>query len=346
MISALIMAGGKGTRFWPLSTEEKPKQFLKLIGNRTMIQKTVDRILPIIDYKNIFVCTNARYSELVQEQLPDLPAENIILEPESKNTMPGIALSSLIIKRRFRDVNILVLPADHLITEEESFRLKIKEADKFINRNRDSIITFGMKPTRPETGYGYIKYAKQEIKSVVAVESFVEKPNLSTAINYLESDNYLWNSGMFFWNVNSILNEIKKYAPETYEALEFIDNSEEELSNEKIEKAYMATTAESIDYAIMEKSNNIFVIESNFGWDDVGSWQALTRYKEPDNYGNLKIGKFIKVDGEDNILISSEQQIFVNDISNIYVIQNEDKVFIGKRENLEIDIKKNKNEVG
>ena len=185
MLCALIMAGGKGTRFWPLSTEEKPKQFLNLIGEDTMIQMTVNRIKPIIPMERIFVCTGERYVDLVKEQLPELPESNIIVEPEGRNTAPCIALSAFVIKRYFKNANMVVLPSDHLIKDEEEFRNVIESTNEFVNKNDEAIITLGMEPTRAETGYGYIRYGneKQDINNhkVIKVDAFVEKPNKEKA---------------------------------------------------------------------------------------------------------------------------------------------------------------------
>lgn len=197
MLCAVIMAGGKGTRFWPLSTEEKPKQFLNLIEEETMIQMTVNRILPIIPMERVFVCTGAMYVDLVREQLPNLPERNIIVEPEGRNTAPCIALSSLVIKRYYKDANMVVLPSDHLIRDEEKFRDIVKAADSYLNENKNAIVTLGMKPDRPETGYGYINYGTEEVEvnehKVIKVNSFVEKPNLEKAKEYLKQGSYLWN---------------------------------------------------------------------------------------------------------------------------------------------------------
>ena len=201
MLTALIMAGGKGTRFWPLSTEEKPKQFLNLIGEETMIQMTVNRIKPIIPIERIFVCTGEMYVDLVKEQLPELPKRNIIVEPEGRTTAPCIALSAMVIERYYKNSNMVVLPSDHLINDEEEFRNTLLAADSFIKEKDEAIVTLGMNPTRPEVGYGYIKYSNEVLKSndfrVIKVEAFVEKPNLDIAKKYLREGNYLWNGGMF-----------------------------------------------------------------------------------------------------------------------------------------------------
>ena len=224
MLCALIMAGGKGTRFWPLSTEEKPKQFLNLIGDRTMIQMTIDRIKTIIPFEQIFVCTGSRYVELVKEQLPDLPERNIIIEPEGRNTAPCIALSSFVINRYYKSANMIVLPSDHLINKKDEFRNIIKQASEFVDKNTSSIVTLGIKPSRAETGYGYIKYVEKMDKEILKVDEFVEKPTKEVAYEYLKSGRYLWNSGMFIWRIDSILNKIKEYLPKTFRVLENINN--------------------------------------------------------------------------------------------------------------------------
>ena len=228
MLCALIMAGGKGTRFWPLSTEEKPKQFLNLIGDETMIQMTVNRVKPIIPIERIFICTVSPYVDLVKEQLPELPVENIIVEPEGRNTAPCITLSSMIIKRRFKDAVMAVLPSDHLIKNEEKFRDIIVNCSNFINKNDKAIITVGMKMDRPETGYGYIKYSDNYVEvneeRFIKVDKFVEKPDLVKAKRYLRDGNYLWNGGMFLWKVENILNEIREYCPSIYEPLKGVQS--------------------------------------------------------------------------------------------------------------------------
>lgn len=338
MLTALIMAGGKGTRFWPLSTEEKPKQFLNLIGDKTMIQMTVNRIKPIIPIERIFICTGEKYVNLVKEQIPGLPEKNIIIEPEGRNTTPCIALSAFIIKRYYNDSTMVVLPSDHLIKDEDEFRKIICDANEFIKLKNDAIITLGMKPSRPEIGYGYIKYSndKELINEheIIKVERFVEKPNKEKALKYLEDGYYLWNGGMFVWNVNNILDQIKKYSIDTYKALCDINHVDDNDLQELINKRYDKTEAISIDYAVLEKSSNISVIPSNFGWDDVGSWEALERYREKDKKGNILLGNTKSLNGENNMVISSEQQIVVEGLSNIYVIENQGKILIGHKSNV------------
>lgn len=338
MLCALIMAGGKGTRFWPLSTEEKPKQFLNLIGEDTMIQMTVNRIKPIIPIDRIFVCTGKKYVDLVKEQLPELPETNIIVEPEGRNTAPCIALSAFIIKRYYKDANMVVLPSDHLIKDEEEFRNIIESANDFIDSNQDSIITLGMQPTRPETGYGYIRCGNEERKrngyTIVKVDAFVEKPNKEKAQKYLCDGNHLWNGGMFIWSVDNILNQISKYSPDTYNSLEKLSEAKENEIQNIINSKYSQTEAISIDYAVLEKSKDIYVIPSDFGWDDVGSWEALDRYRDKDEAGNVLVGNTKTLNGENNLVISSNNSVVVEGLSDIYVIENDGKILVGHKSNV------------
>ena len=346
MLTALIMAGGKGTRFWPLSTEEKPKQFLNLIGEETMIQMTVNRIKPIIPIERIFVCTGEMYVDLVKEQLPELPKRNIIVEPEGRNTAPCIALSAMVIDRYYKNSNMVVLPSDHLINDEEEFRNTLLAADSFIKEKDEAIVTLGMNPTRPEVGYGYIKYSNEVLKSndfrVIKVEAFVEKPNLDIAKKYLREGNYLWNGGMFIWSINNIINQIKMYSPNTYNSLINIMEVREDKLQETINSNYENTEATSIDYAVLEKSKDVYVIPSNFGWDDVGSWEALDRYRDKDELGNILVGESKVVKANNNLVISSSNKVVVEGLSDIYVIENDGKVLVGHKSNV-ANIKELKN---
>lgn len=346
MLTALIMAGGKGTRFWPLSTEEKPKQFLNLIGEETMIQMTVNRIKPIIPIERIFVCTGEMYVDLVKEQLPELPERNIIIEPEGRNTAPCIALSAMVIERYYKNSNMVVLPSDHLINDEEEFRNTLLAADSFIKEKDEAIVTLGMNPTRPEVGYGYIKYSNEVLKSndfrVIKVEAFVEKPNLDIAKKYLREGNYLWNGGMFIWSINNIINQIKMYSPNTYNSLINIMEVREDKLQETINSNYENTEATSIDYAVLEKSKDVYVIPSNFGWDDVGSWEALDRYRDKDELGNILVGESKVVKANNNLVISSSNKVVVEGLSDIYVIENDGKVLVGHKSNV-ANIKELKN---
>lgn len=338
MLCALIMAGGKGTRFWPLSTEEKPKQFLNLIGNETMIQMTVNRIKPIIPIERIFVCTGEKYVHLVREQLPELPLRNIITEPEGRNTAPCISLSAFMIERYYRNATMVVLPSDHLISKEEEFRSIIMSCHKYLDEFSNSIMTIGVNPDRAEIGYGYIELGKtKSIKDdfkVSRVNRFVEKPNIIKAEQYLESGNFLWNAGVFIWKVDCILNNIKEHMPDTYFALKGIKNINEHEIYEYVRNNYLKTEAISIDYGILEKSKDIFVIHCNIGWDDVGSWESIERYREKDNMGNIYLGNINSIKSSNNLIVASNQDIVIDGVSDIYVVESNGKIVIGKKENI------------
>ncbi|NAS19307.1 NTP transferase domain-containing protein [Clostridium butyricum] len=336
MLTALIMAGGKGTRFWPLSTEKKPKQFLNLIGEETMIQMTVNRIKPIIPIERIFVCTGDMYVDLVKEQIPELPEKNIIVEPEGRNTTPCIALSALVIQRYFKDSNMIVLPSDHLINDEDEFRSIVNAANDFIINNDKSIITLGMNPTRAETGYGYIKYTDKVQKSnghrVIEVDKFVEKPNEEKAKEYLRDGSYLWNGGMFLWSINNIINQIKKYSPETYEAIHEIQEVEEYKLQQLINEKYEKTEAISIDYAVLEKAEEICVIPSNIGWDDIGSWTAIERYREKDENNNILNENSQAVESSSSMAISNDKKVVMIGVKDIMAVDTDEGIFVVNKE--------------
>lgn len=332
MLCALVMAGGKGTRFWPLSTEKKPKQFLNLIGKETMIQMTVNRIKPIIPIERIFICTGKMYVNLVKEQLPELPEKNIIIEPEGRNTTPCIALSAFVVRRYYKDANMIVLPSDHLIEDESKFRDIVREANSFLENNEEAIVTLGMKPNRPETGYGYIKYTNELGENnkfdIFKVDKFVEKPNENKAKSYLEDGTYLWNGGMFLWKASNIINEIKKYSPQTYEAIHEAEVVEEELLQTLINDKYYKTEAISIDYAVLEKSKNIYVIPSEIGWDDIGTWKAVERYKEKDINDNILYGDVRVIESKCNIAINNCKRVVMIGIDDVMTLETEDSIYI------------------
>lgn len=342
MLCALIMAGGKGERFWPLSTDEKPKQFLNLLGDRTMIQMTVDRLKKLIPTERIFIVTGERYKELVLEQLPELPTSNIIMEPCGKNTAPCILLSALYIKNMYEDAVIAVLPSDHLINNDDRFREIIASADEYVCKNRDAIVTIGISPDRPETGYGYIKFknmekvestegeaaADTEKISVLPVECFVEKPTMDRALEYLKSGNYLWNGGMFIWTADNILRLSKTYLKNTYDILSAIDMSDLNSFNSECKEEYPKVEGISVDYAIMEKAKEIFVIPGDFGWDDVGSWFAVERYSSKDENNNVNRGIVKNIDSKNNMVIANGKQVVIAGAENLLVVESEDVIFV------------------
>lgn len=335
MLCALIMAGGKGTRFWPISTEEKPKQFLKLLGEKSMIRMTVDRLLPIIPIDRIFIATSEEYVNLVKEELPELSEDNIIVEPVGRNTAPCIALSAFYINKRIDNASMVVVPADHLIRDEEGFQDTIVDGYKFLQNHEESIITIGILPTRPETGYGYIECGTENEPGILEVSRFVEKPDIETAMRYISRRNYLWNSGMFIWTINNILNLINKHLKNTYNILSEVAVAREEEYEDTLIKKYKDVDNISIDFGVMEKADSIYVIPGNFGWDDIGSWSAIERYREKDNNNNIYSNNVKIVDGKNNIILGEEKNIIVDGLENIYFIESKDVIILGSKDKIE-----------
>lgn len=347
MLCALIMAGGKGERFWPLSTEEKPKQFLNLLGEETMIQMTVNRLKDIIPLERIFVVTGKRYVNLVKEQVPLLPERNIIVEPVGRNTAPCIGLSAFVIEKYYKDATIVVLPSDHLIRDEKKFQNSILAGYEFIKLENEAIVTLGMKPDRPETGYGYINYAyiKENINGfeIRKVNKFVEKPDLDTAKKYISCGDFLWNGGMFIWKSSNIFNLTNKYLHDTYMILNEIAVASESEFEDILEEKYELLESVSIDYGIMEKAPSIYVIPSDFGWDDVGNWSSIERYKEKDVNGNVVNQNAVTYNSENNIILTNKK-IVLNDIRNLIIVETDDCIMISSKEQ-EQNIKLAKNEL-
>ncbi len=335
MLCALVMAGGKGTRFWPLSTEERPKQFLNLIAEDTMIQMSVKRLEKLIPIERIFVVTGKRYMDLVREQLPNLPYRNIIIEPIGKNTAPCIALSTFHINKIYEDATIAVVPSDHLIEHEEIFLEVLNSADEFVNRNEEAIVTIGMKPDRPETGYGYIKYNHMNCVingyEVRSVKKFVEKPDLHKAKEYLEDGNYLWNGGMFIWKAANILRLTRQHLISTFEVLSEIAATCEEDYHRVLEEKYNNVDSISVDFGIMEKAKDIYVIPGDFGWDDVGSWGSLERYNEKDNEGNVKNDKAYCYNSKNNIIVTNKK-LLLNYVNDLIIVETDEFIMITSKE--------------
>lgn len=338
MLCSLIMAGGKGTRFWPESTSKKPKQFLSLIDEKTMIQMTVNRVKKIMNMDKVFVVTAERYKWLVKEQLPDLPERNIIIEPTGKSTAPCILLSTLYINQIYDNPTIAVLSSDAAIDNSEAFCRNIQVAEKFVEKdNENAIVTIGITPNRPETGYGYIKYpinSKSILKKVYKVEKFVEKPNEIKAKQYVESGNYLWNAGIFVFKANTMINEFRTRCKETYRILKDLPKIENEKYMDNLKERYALCESISIDYAIMEKSDSVYVIPSDFEWDDVGTWSALLRYIEPDEDGNYKKGNVDTYESKGNIIYTNNKKVVLLGADDIFCINSDDVIIIGKKDNL------------
>jgi mannose-1-phosphate guanylyltransferase len=330
---AVIMAGGVGSRFWPRSKKKLPKQLIKIFGEMTMIQATVDRLSGLIERENIYIITNELQRPEVIEQLHNVPEANIIEEPFGRNTAACIGLASVIIKAKDPDAVTIVLPADHIIKEKDKFLETIQDAAKFANEAK-GLVTIGINPTRPETGYGYIQINDKEVsKNIFKVYTFAEKPNYATALRFLESGDFLWNSGMFIWRVDVILEEIKNLMPDLHEGLTKI---EENLSNPnfKIELAnvYGQLKKISIDYGIMEKSSKVYLTKGMFTWSDVGSWEEVYQLSEKDNDGNAIQGKVFTDMVVDSYIYSPDKMTAVIGLDNIIVINHDDTVLVCRRD--------------
>ena len=340
-ITALIMAGGRGERFWPKSRKSLPKQFLSLTGDgRTMIQLTVERILPLVDMEDIFIATNKDYKELVKKQLPTLPEENILCEPVGRNTAPCIGLGAMYIAKKYEDALMMVLPSDHLIKHNSMFVSTLREACRVAEENTN-LVTIGITPDYPETGYGYIKFnPDRNIGQVFEVDRFVEKPSLEVAKEYLATEEYLWNSGMFVWKTSSILKNMELFMKDIYEGLARIKESIGTAEQEQVlEKEFTAFRSESVDYGIMEKAENIYTIPGAFGWDDVGSWLAVERIRRSNELGNVVSGNIITVNSKNCIIEGSEKLIAVVGMEDIIVVDSEDATLICEK-GATADIKK------
>ncbi len=339
--TALIMAGGRGERFWPKSRKSLPKQFLSLTGDgKTMIQLTVERILPLVAMEDIYISTNKDYKALVLEQLPNIPKENILCEPYSRNTAPCIGLGAVHISKKYEDAIMIVLPSDHLIKYNSMFINTLKDASEIAKQN-SNLVTIGITPDYPETGYGYIKFNPTICEGrSFEVDRFVEKPSLEVAKEYLATDEYLWNSGMFVWKVSSILQKIKEFMPDTYQGLikirESIGTPDEDFI---LEKEFYNFKSISIDYGIMEKSKNIYTLPGTFGWDDVGSWLAVERFKKTNELGNVVDGNVITIESKNCIIEAGKKLIATVGIENLIIVDTEDATLICEKDSAG-DIKK------
>ncbi len=333
--TALIMAGGKGERFWPRSRVSLPKQFLSLTDDgKTMIQLTVERISPLVNIEDVYIATNKNYKELVKQQLPGIPEENILCEPVGRNTAPCIGLGAAHVAKKYDDATMIVLASDHLIKNNEIFTETFTQACEVAEKG-ENLVTIGITPNYPETGYGYIKYDQNTKEgSAYAVEKFVEKPVLEVAKEYLADGHYLWNSGMFVWKVSTILNNFKKLLPESYAALMKIKESVGTADEEAVlNKEFMNLEAESVDYAIMEKADNIYIIPGNFGWDDIGSWLAVGRIKKTDDDNNVVNGNVVTVNTKNCVIEGADKLIATVGLRDMVVVDTKDATLISTKEN-------------
>jgi len=339
--TALIMAGGRGERFWPRSRKNLPKQFLSLTDDgRTMIQLTVERILPLVDMEDIYIATNKDYFSLVTEQLPGVPTENILCEPVGRNTAPCIALGVAHISKKYEDAIMMVLPSDHLIKYSSMYQTTLCDACNVAERG-DNLVTVGIAPDYPETGYGYIKFVNEICDGrAFKVDKFVEKPSLELAKEYVNSDEYLWNSGIFLWKLSTILQKFERFMPDTYEGMLTIrDAIRTSAQEEVLEKIFPSFPSISIDYGIMEKSENIYTVPGTFGWDDVGSWLALERIQKSNEYGNIVSGNIVTIDTKNCIIQGDKKLITTVGLEDLIIVDTDDATLICEKDST-ADIKK------
>ena len=334
MLATLIMAGGSGTRFWPMSREKNPKQYLKIISDNSMIRMTFDRLSTITEGKDAYVVTSEKQCPLVKRELPELPHSNIIIEPFGMNTAPAIGLSAMLMSRRYKGDDImLVLPSDHVIEDIDNFRASITPAMNFAGAGY--LVTFGIKPSYPATGYGYIESGKN-LGAGFNVNCFKEKPDLKTATEFLEKGNYYWNSGMFVWRIDTILSAYRQFAPGIYEILiEIAALWDEKGENADISALYSKMPKIPVDIGIMERAERRAVIPVDYGWSDVGGWKALAELMEHDKDGNVLLCKNEVIDSKSNYVNSSKMVALIG-VNNLVIIETPDAILIADKDKSEL----------
>lgn len=331
----VIMAGGVGSRFWPMSTAEYPKQFIDVLGvGRSLLQLTYDRFAGICPPQNVWIVTNKKYADICRLQLPEVPRANILCEPCRRNTAPCIAYVSWRIKTLNPKANVVITPSDHIVMNENEFRRVIQQCMVFTSET-DAIVTLGMKPTRPETGYGYIQAdltaSSLSNKEIFRVDSFREKPDLATAQKYIQQKSYFWNAGIFIWSVSTIVNAFRIYQPtlsKQFESIAHIYGTDQE--QQVIDERYPECESISVDYAIMEKAEEIFVCPADFGWSDLGTWGALLTQTPKDLYGNGKIGENISLFETHNCIIhaTEEKKVVIQGLDGYIVAEKNNTLLI------------------
>lgn len=332
---AVIMAGGVGSRFWPMSRQKRPKQFLDIMGNgKSLFQKTFERFTKICPKENIYVVTNENYLPIIKEQVPEFKDHQLVGEPMARNTAPCIAYAAYKIQKQNPDACMVVAPSDHLIEEEDKFASNITRALDFASQ-KDILVTLGIKPSRPDTGYGYIQMMEdKKIEDFHKVKTFTEKPNLELAKHFLESGEFLWNAGIFIWRAQSITSAFANFLPELDEAF----NKGEDALNTEAEKEFIDLTyttlpSISIDYGIMEKADNVFVLPASFTWSDVGTWNALYELLERDENENAIHGKKVFIRNSENnfVHVPNDKLVALNSIKDLIVVESEGMLLIADR---------------
>lgn len=338
---AVILAGGAGTRLWPRSRKGSPKQLLDLVSGRTMLQSTYDRILPLVPPQNVLVVTGGSYLSLVREQLPDLPEKNIIVEPAGRGSAPAIGLAAIHLVRSHPKEVMICLPADHVITQEDKFRRVLQAAAKVADEGY--LVTLGIQPRGPETGYGYIQVDEylESISGheVYKVKRFTEKPARGTAEAFLHSGDYFWNSGIFIWRVDTILGEIERLMPKLHHQLleirEALGSAEEP---EVLERVWESVESKTVDYGIMEKAIKAAVLPTSVGWSDVGSWASLIELLPADAQGNVVVGDHLGLDTKGTLVVSPQRLVATIGVEDLVIVDTEDALLICSRDRTE-DVK-------
>jgi len=339
----LIMAGGSGTRFWPGSKVARPKQYLKIFGNDSLLQSTIKRFSSFTENKNIYIVSGKSQAQVLEEQSSMLPKENLIYEPVGKNTLPCIGLAAMFAEKENPDCIMVVSPADHLIRNTALFEETVLTASK-IAGERNGIVTIGITPTYPATGYGYVQTEEEiDTKDKIRqfkVKQFVEKPDESTASGYLKKGGFYWNSGLFVFKVSVFLDAVKEFAPDLYADLRQIQSDFGNPSYEQtLDTIYRAVESISVDYGIMEHANNIYLVEGNFDWNDLGNWESVYLAGKKDKHGNVVSGETIVLDSTNSYIMSNEGLVALIGLDNVIVVQEGNTTLVCRRENAE-DVKK------
>lgn len=327
----IIMAGGKGERFWPLSTEHVPKPFVRLTGKKTLIELTVDRAKRVVPIERIFVVLGKEHLPEAKKCLPGLPGKNFIIEPVNRDTAPCVGLAALLIHLRAPEAVMVVLPSDHHVTDEGRFAKLIRDAVK-VARRGEYLVTIGVKPDRPETGYGYVKAGKkaQAGKGVDCFHAarFVEKPQLAKAKHYFREGSYYWNTGIFIWKVPVLLEGLRLHMPRLHRGLEDLRLVIKRREWKKANELFAGFDRESIDYGLMEKAKNVLMIPATFGWDDVGTWTALLRVLDTDEKGNLLRGRAVAIDTDNCVIIADKTPVALLGLSNLVVVASKEGILV------------------
>ena len=331
-----IMAGGIGSRFWPMSRTNFPKQFLDILGTgRTLIQQTWDRYSKLVLKENIFIITAQEYVNIVKKQVPDIPEENILAEPSRKNTAPCIAYIAFKLLKKDPKALMIAAPADNLILETDEFLKTAKKAFSFVD-HINALLTIGVKPTYPNTGYGYIQHDTTEAApDIFKVKTFTEKPNLELAKAFISSGDFLWNAGIFTWKVKNIITALEKHEPELYELFAAEkDKFNTDAEREAVENIYPQCTNISIDFAVMEKADNVFVIPASFGWSDLGTWNSAWENKDKDYFGNAVVGKHVMVVDANNCIVHvpDNKLVLLQGLKDYIIVDTKDVLLICKKD--------------